>query len=130
MVSKQLTSFVIGSAIFGAATIALLQTCLRYVYNYDVRGDHVRVVLFRRIPLMVIRISNIREIKEAPPIELWKPTCALKFGNRLWGACVLICKKRGLIRRIVITPDNPHAFVEQVNRIEQEQQPRTPSGFP
>ena len=87
MVSKQLTSFVIGSAIFGAATIALLQTCLRYVYNYDVRGDHVRVVLFRRIPLMVIRISNIRDKETLPPIKPGNQpvhlSSAIDFGARV-----------------------------------------------
>ncbi len=120
--ATRLTSFIIGFAIVGTATIALLQTCLRYVYNYDIKGDCVRVVLFRLVPLMTIRISDIREIKESPPIELWKPTPALKFGNRLWGACVLIHKKRGLIRRVVITPDNAYEFVEQVKRIERERQ--------
>lgn len=68
---------------------------------------------------MTIRASEIREVREAPPTELWKPTLALKFGNRLWGGCVVISKRRGLMRRIVLTPDNPHEFAECVGRIGQ-----------
>jgi hypothetical protein len=122
-VSKQLTSFIVGLTVVGTVTIVLFQTCLRYVYSYDIKDDNVRIVLFRLVPLMTIRISNIREIKESPPMELWKPTFALKFGNRLWGECVVICKKRGFIRRIVITPDNAREFVEDVKQArEQEHQ--------
>lgn len=120
--NRQLPSFILGFAVVGAITIVLLQVCLRYVYSYDIRDGDIRIVLFRFVPLMKIRISNVQEIKERPPMELWKPTVALKFGNRLWGACVLICKKRGFIRRIVITPDNAHEFVERVRQAERERQ--------
>jgi hypothetical protein len=103
------------------ALALFLHAFMRYVYNYDVKGDRVRVVLFRLIPWMTIRIADIREVEECYPLELWKLTPVLKFGNRLWGDCVLIRKKRGLIRSIVITPDNAHEFVEQVREIERQQ---------
>jgi type IV secretory pathway VirB6-like protein len=119
---KQLISFVTGLVIVGIATIVLLQLFLRYIYDYEIKGDQVRVLLFRVVPVMTIAISNIREIKECPPIELWKPTFVLKFGNRLWGDCVLIRKNRGLLRSVVITPDNAHEFVEHVKEIEGKEQ--------
>jgi hypothetical protein len=118
---KQWTSFVIVFIPFAIAMFVLSQMFLRYVYNYDVKGDRVRVVLFRLIPCMTIRITDIREIEERSPLELWKLTPVLKFGNRLWGDCVLIQKKRGLIRSIVITPDNAHEFVERIREIERQQ---------
>jgi len=109
--------FIIGLVVI----IALLQRFLRYVYDYEVKCDRVRVLLFRLFPVMIIRISNIGEIRECSPTELWKPTFALKFGNRLWARCVLIRKRRGLIRSIVITPSNPNGFVENIKEIQREQ---------
>ena len=110
--------------VFGIVTIPVLLLFLhlfmRYVYNYDVEGDRVRVVLLRFIPVMTIKIANIGEIEERSPVELWKLTPVLKFGNRLWGDCVLIQKKRGLVRSVVITPDNAHEFVERVKEIERK----------
>jgi len=74
---------------------------------------------------MTIAISNIREIRECPPIELWKPTLVLKFGNRLWGDCVVIQKKSGLFRSVIITPDNPEEFIKSVQEAKQHVQPGT-----
>jgi len=112
--------------VFSIVTIPVvllfLHLCMRYGYNYDVEGDRVRVVLFRFIPVMTIKIANIREIEKRSAAELWKPTPSLKFGNRLWGDTVLIQKKRGFIRSIVITSDNANEFVEHVKEIERKVQ--------
>jgi hypothetical protein len=113
--------------VFGIVTVPVLVLFLhlftRYVYNYDVKGDRVRVVLFRLIPIMTIKIGNIKKIEECSPAELWKLTPVLKFGNRLWGGCVLIQKKRGLVRALVITPDDAHEFVEHVKQISLKEKP-------
>ena len=114
-------SFAIAFVIFVAVMMAFGQLFLRYVYDYDIGDAKVRVLLFRLVPVMTIRISNIRDITECSPMELWKPTFALKFGNRVWARCVLIRKKRGLIRSIVITPGNPREFVERIKEIQREQ---------
>jgi hypothetical protein len=103
--------------------LTLFQVCFRYVYGYDITRDQVRIMLFESVPLMRIRIADILEISERSHTELWKLTLALKFGNRLWGKCVLIRKKNGLIRSIVITPDDAHAFVERVRAITRELEP-------
>ncbi|MBF6570177.1 MAG: hypothetical protein IVW54_15005 [Candidatus Binataceae bacterium] len=101
--------------------MALAQLFLRDVYDYDIEDAKVRVLLFRLVPVMTIRISNIRDISECSPTELWKPTFALKFGNRVWARCVLIRKRRGLIRSVVITLGNPHEFAEQIKEIQRKQ---------
>ena len=104
---------------------ALAQLFLRYVYGYDIKGGHIRFLLFRSVPLFGIRISEIREIRECSGGGLWKPSLALRFGNRLWGDCVVIQKKSGLFRSVIITPDNPEEFIKSVQEAKQHVQPGT-----
>jgi hypothetical protein len=91
---------------------------LRYIYNYKIEGDRIAVKLFSTMTVMRIRIDDILEIRQCSSRELLMPSFALRLGNRLWGEAVVIRKRRGLFRAIIMTPDNAAGFVEEVRRIQ------------
>ncbi len=96
-------------------TILLVQFTMRYIYNYQIRDTAIEIVLFGKIPIRRIPYNNIAEIRKLPfkvvlplSIEMFS---ALSFGNRVWGTGVLVRKKKGMIKQILITPDNPDRFI-------------------
>jgi len=111
--------------IAGLLATALAQLFLRYVYGYDIRDGRVRFLLFRSVPLFGIPISEIWEVRECSGRDLWKPGFALRFGNRLWGNCVMIQKKSGLFRSVIITPDNAQEFIERIQEAKRRELPGT-----
>lgn len=101
------------------AAIALLCVviyCLRFLYDYRVREDSIEVLLFRLIPIYRIRIQNIESIDVIGWRELGVGVFTLRLGNRLVLHDMVLIRKRGFIRSIVITPSNPYDFVAQVRR--------------
>jgi hypothetical protein len=62
--------------------------------------------------------SDIIEIRKISLKEalLANEFSTLRFGNRIWGGIVLIRKANGLFKTIVITPDNPEMFINNVNQ--------------
>jgi hypothetical protein len=91
----------------------LAQYGLRLLYNYRISDDCVQVVLFNLVPLRRVPFSNIAEIKKVTRGEVsWNPFSVELWGNRLFGQVVLIRKKRGLVRAMLITPDNADSFVQ------------------
>jgi hypothetical protein len=92
----------------------------------DVEEDGIKFSLLGSIPLpsSTIKISDIQDIRVASPIEQYKPRLLngrVNKASRLWGGCVVITKKQGYFKTIVITPDDPAEFVKRVKQIQQEQ---------
>ena len=105
-------------AFFGAAAIFFLAAySLRFVYDYRIRNESVEIVLFRIAPIYRIPINSIESIKVATWRELGVGFFTLRFGNRFTITRMVLIEKQGLQRRVVITPDDPHAFVSEVQRI-------------
>ena len=105
----------------GIATLFLVGLALlpmRYLYNYKIEGDGIAVKLFSAITVMRMRISDILEIRQCSFKELLMPSFAFRLGNRLWGETVMIRKRRGLFRTIIMTPDNAAGFIEEVRRMQ------------
>ena len=98
--------------------VGFLLLPLRYIYDYEIEGDRIAVKLFSAIPVMRIRINDILEIRGCSFRELLMPSFALRLGNRVWGKGVVIRKKRGLFRTVIMTPDNPAGFIEEIRRIQ------------
>jgi hypothetical protein len=97
----------------------IFQAFARYFYNYKISKDSIRIVLLEKITLFRISFSNIIEIKKISFKEalsndeyFW----ALKFGNRIWGEGVLIRRKKGFLKMILITPDRADEFISKVER--------------
>jgi hypothetical protein len=113
-------------ACFLALSVLVGQFVLRFIYSYDIKGGAIRILLFSAIPIIRIPISQVVEVTRPPTGEFWlNPFHALRFGNRLIGNAVLIRKKRGLIKSIIITPDNPDRFIDQCNSEKREAVVRT-----
>ncbi len=78
------------------------------IFSYKVTYDAVEISLWG-IPLRRISFSNIQDILLGAP----------GWNNENWTVfklqgLVTIRKKRGLIKNVVIAPDNPQAFVALV----------------
>jgi hypothetical protein len=88
---------------------------LRFIYNYRFTGSAVEVVLFHAIPVYRIPVANIKWCRKASWRELGLGGLTLRLGNRLVSRCVLIEKRTGWLRHIVITPSDPDGFTRLVN---------------
>jgi hypothetical protein len=87
---------------------------LRFVYGYRLANRKIEVVLFHVLPVYWVRIEDIETIRKASWSELGVFDTILRMGNRLFGECVLIQKRKGVFRRVVITPHNADGFISQV----------------
>ena len=91
---------------------------LRLIYSYDIRDGAIRVVLFSVFPVVRFPILNVVSVTRASRKGLWlNPWYALRLGNRIFGDAVLIRRRQGLIKLIVITPDDPDRFIDGFNSL-------------
>jgi hypothetical protein len=87
----------------------------RYVFRYRITKDSLQFVVFGKIPYMSIKLANIAEIREVSFKEAtFQKPLVWRCGNRLWGKIVLIRRKKGIIKTILITPDNPDEFISEI----------------
>jgi len=89
----------------------------RYLYDYRISKTCIKIVLLAKIPLFRIPFSNIIEIRKISFKEGLgndDSYSALKFGNRIWGEGVLIRRKKGLFKKVLITPDKPDEFISKI----------------
>jgi hypothetical protein len=102
-------------AVLGAALVLWAVVYgLRFLYGYRVENNAVEIVLLHVLPVYRVPIDEIELIKKASWSELGLGGSTLRLGNRLAGQCVLIQKRDGWFRRIVITPDDADGFIRQV----------------
>jgi len=96
-------------------TVFFIQVLLRYILTYKLSESSVDIVLLNILPIFRIRFDNIVRAEECSPFspEALDPLI-WPLGNRLWGKCVLIVKRKGFRQRILLTPDNPKVFIEQI----------------
>lgn len=95
--------------------LCLVIYMLRFVYGYRLKNGTIQVTLFHVLPLYWIRVDDIETIRKASSWrELGIADTTLRMGNRLFGDAVLIGKRKGLVRRVVITPPDANAFISQV----------------
>ncbi|WP_284321699.1 hypothetical protein [Dyella acidisoli] len=102
-------------SILGFAIILCATVCtLRFVYDYRVKNHSIEIVLFRALPIYRIPVDNIDLIQKSSWLGLGIGGAALRFGNRIFGTCVLVRRRSGLFRRIVITPEDADKFINDV----------------
>lgn len=101
---------ILGFAIILCATVYTQ----RFVYDYRVKNHSVEIVLFRALPIYRIPVDNIDSIQKTSWLSLGIGGATLRFGNRIFGTCVLIHRQSGFFRRIVITPKAADKFVNDV----------------
>src|SRR6188768_3299449 len=114
------TGFVI--ALLGVCAIGLTAIySLRFLYDYRIANGAIEVLLFRTLSVYRIPISNIEQIGIPNRRDLWISPLVrpfvLRLGNRFRRNPVLIQRRTGLIRNVVITPDEPDRFIDQVRAL-------------
>ena len=98
------------------ALVALVVLCLRFIYDYRINDRAIEVLLFRLIPLYRLPFDNIESIKKISLREAGLGGFTIRLGNRIMGARLLITKKRGLFKKIIITPDKIDEFINELER--------------
>lgn len=102
-------------AVLGAALILIAVIYgLRFGYSYRVENRAVEIVLFHTLPVYRVPVDDIDRIQKASWGELGIGDVILRLGNRLGGQCVLIQRRTGRFRRIVVTPNDADGFIGQV----------------
>ncbi len=99
----------------GAAVLLAAVYSLCFIYGYRVANGAVEIVLFHALSVYRVPVADIERIEKVSWRKPGIGGTTLRLGNRLARECVLIGKRRGLIRRIVITPDGADEFISQVD---------------
>lgn len=92
----------------------------RLILDYEFDALGVRVVLFGRYSIMFVPLADITEVQIVKPFGPCSanPFTTISFKNRIWmwNDGVMIRRRRGFFRNVFITPEDPQAFVDYLNR--------------
>ena len=111
----EFTIALVGFLLIGAAWLY----ALRFIIQYRVSDDSIRIKLFGVLPVQSIPLKNIQEIRVVPVwtfgggglinpfIERWPSWVFSREG-------VLITRRRGLVRKILLSPRSPSEFLQEV----------------
>jgi hypothetical protein len=100
----------------------MAQYLLRFLYSYAITQRYVEARLIGLIPFYRVRLRDIQDAKVIPfkdayRFKLREIFTVFRCGNRLWGKGVVLIEKRGgVVRLILITPDDPREFVANILR--------------
>lgn len=114
---------VISAAIAVAVFLIGYLYSLRYVFQYEVEKDALRIKLFGFIPVRRVRLDDVDEIA----LITWRETVPLSKGFRFpfliaerWPSYVFqkrgvyLRKKTGVIRFLILSPKDPQGFVRKL----------------
>jgi len=87
-----------------------------YVYSYRVSSNGVEFLLFRAIPVARLRFDNIVAASVVGRADLVHAPIHLNAINRFTRHFVLLRRRRGLFRAILISPQEPDKFADNVSR--------------
>ncbi len=102
--------------------LALYLYSFRYILRYSLQDGILRIRLFgsvtvRKIPLSEIEDAQVISWKEViPGSRSFRPDFlfAERWGGYMIGKGVGIKKHTGLIRRVIISPEDPEGFAERI----------------
>lgn len=99
----------------GAALVLFLTFyMLRFIYDYRIKNNAVEILLFRLMPIYRLPVENIESIQSVGWGRLGIGGGVIRLGNRFCRHGVLIEKRRGWFRYIVITPADVEGFLGQI----------------
>lgn len=87
----------------------------KYIYNYRITDSSVEVVLVGKIPIYKISLRDIDSVEEIGFKDTLTDFFAIRFGNRLLGPGLRISLSKGIVRKVLITPDNPEKFKMEID---------------
>ncbi|ULA63921.1 MAG: hypothetical protein LZF86_110621 [Nitrospira sp.] len=96
------------------------------VYVHEVTKDVIRVRLFGLVTLRKVLLKEIESIEVVRRLELPDPT--VLFHAEQWPGRpfakegILVRKRTGISRTLLMSPDNPNNFVLQVNKFRNSQE--------
>jgi hypothetical protein len=100
-----------------ALVASAFQSVGRYIISYKLAKASILVTVFGIVPVGSIPYRDIETMQEVKFTDTLKPNLlTLRFGNRIFGNIVLIKKSRGILKTILITPDDPANFIEEVGK--------------
>ena len=108
---------------FLIATILFFQFFLRFVYNFKVTNIGIVFTLFYILPIWIIPFNNIIEIKKVSIKDIlksndWRVLFSLGFGDRIWGDILMIKKKKGIFKIVLMVIGNADDLINAVNKLQ------------
>ena len=97
---------------------AFYQFLLRYILTYRLEEKGVAAVYFGFLYVLFIRYEEIENIQVLPLRDtLWRGGLGtVRAGNRLTGPVLAFSRKKGLLRQVFLTPDDPADFAEALKK--------------
>lgn len=95
-----------------AFTLIIMNYALKFVYDYKLTESGIEIVLASNFTVYNIPYKDIKETRKCSFLEI---IISFSLGNRL-STPILVEKKRGLVRRIIFTPDNPEQFIVNISK--------------
>lgn len=89
---------------------------LRLIYDYRLTGDSLEILLFRVFPVYRVPFKEIESVYMTSWNQAKLGFSTLRLGNRFARRFVVIRRKSGSLRVLVITPDRPEEFVNRVSQ--------------
>src|SRR5438477_9031391 len=98
--------------VVGALLVLALLVGSIFTIRYRITRRYLKIVWLWLIPIRLIRLSNIKYVSPKPVFwaEKWYNTFNVR--NR-W---MVITKRRGLFKEVVISPRNPFVFKAELDR--------------
>ena len=106
---------IFGLILFGLSIVAVI-SAMPLWYDYDIDERGIRVFVLRRFAVWRIPFDTIINVRLFSWRETWLWAAALRLGNRIRRENVLVERRSGLIRRIVLSPRDPAGFVGEVSK--------------
>jgi hypothetical protein len=102
----------------GALLLLAIIYGLRFIYDFRIRNGAIEVALFRVLPIYRIPIDDIELIQKVGWRDPVFGFFILRLGNRFTSEAVLLKRRRGWIRRIIISPADPDGFIREMKALQ------------
>jgi hypothetical protein len=106
---------VLALILFALAIVAAI-AAMPLWHDYDVDERGIRIFVLRGFTVWRIPFDSIEGIRLFDWRETLRWAVALRLGNRIRRENVLVERRSGLIRRIVLSPRDPTGFVNEVSK--------------
>lgn len=84
------------------------------IYGYRLTETHLEVTLFRRIPVRRVAYAEIMYARRASWSEVLSADVLIaeRLGNSIFGPMIVIRRKQGMLKSLIITPADPDGFMK------------------
>jgi hypothetical protein len=99
-----------------ATALVVFEFAGRRIYSYAVTPTHFEVRLFGRLRIYRIALSDIGDVTfwRISPADIAASFTTLRLGNRVFGTAVVIKRRGGFPRCVIVTPDDPARMLSEL----------------